>query len=145
LFSTSEHLAACGAVITFLFGVWRYVDAKWRESRKTFLERQFALYFQATKLASELATMAEADPSRDEKVRAFWRLYWGELCIVEDSGVEDAMEAFGEALAIPTRPLLIKRGGPRFNSPRTIWRTPAATRCGEGGGGYGSGRFSSEA
>jgi hypothetical protein len=86
LWKALEDPAKFGAVIVFLFGVLRYANARWRESRKAFLEKQFDLYFQATRLVSELATMQRDDPAREKKLGEFWRLYrdsvrrgWGRL------------------------------------------------------------------
>ncbi|MNC74520.1 hypothetical protein D3C75_1258910 [compost metagenome] len=51
----------------------------------------------ASRTASILATSTdEREISESRKV--FWRLYWGELALVENSGVEIAMINFGAAL-----------------------------------------------
>jgi hypothetical protein len=68
-----------------------------RESRKPFLERQLALYFEATKIAAQLSTASRGAPWNSARQR-FWELYWGELGLVEDAGVLAAMVAFGDAL-----------------------------------------------
>jgi hypothetical protein len=68
-----------------------------RDSRKPFLERQLALYFEATKAAAQLSTVSRGLAWNTARQR-FWELYWGELGLVEDAGVLAAMVAFGEAL-----------------------------------------------
>jgi hypothetical protein len=68
-----------------------------RESRKPFLERQLSLYFEATNAAAQLSTLSPG-PAWDTASQRFWELYWGELGLVEDSGVLDAMVGYGEAL-----------------------------------------------
>lgn len=68
-----------------------------RESRKPFLERQLALYFEATKVAAQLSTLPRGEAWTAPRQR-FWELYWGELGLVEDAGVLAAMVAFGDAL-----------------------------------------------
>ena len=68
-----------------------------RESKKVFLDKQAALYFETTALVSRLANMdAETIPPKD--VARFWQLYWGELSMVEDFGVEQSMVFFGRSL-----------------------------------------------
>lgn len=68
-----------------------------RESRKPFLERQLALYFEAAKAASQLATLPQGTAWNNARQR-FWELYWGELGLVEDADVQTAMVNFGRAL-----------------------------------------------
>jgi hypothetical protein len=68
-----------------------------RDSKKVFLDKQATLYFETTALISRLATMdAETIPHQD--VERFWQLYWGELSMVEDFGVEQSMVLFGRSL-----------------------------------------------
>ena len=103
------------AVAAFWDGIRRYNDSRdaearmaadrareaqvitLRESRKPFLERQLALYFEATRAASQLATL-RAGAQRDRARQRFWELYWGELGLVEDDEVAKAMRDFGDAL-----------------------------------------------
>jgi hypothetical protein len=67
-----------------------------------FRQKQFELYIEATAAAGRLAS--ETDGEEWEKARTnFWRLYWGPLCIVEDSRVETAMVRLGEL--IPQEPI----------------------------------------
>jgi len=68
-----------------------------RESRKPFLERQLALYFEATKAAAQLSTLPRGAAWNAARQR-FWELYWGELGLVEDPGVLAAMVTFGQAV-----------------------------------------------
>jgi hypothetical protein len=68
-----------------------------RDSKKVFLDKQAALYFETTALVSRIANMdAETIPQKD--VERFWQLYWGELSMVEDFGVEQSMVVFGRSL-----------------------------------------------
>jgi hypothetical protein len=68
-----------------------------RDSRKPFLERQLALYFEATKVTAQLSTLPRGVAWTAARQR-FWELYWGELGLVEDTSVLAAMVAFGEAV-----------------------------------------------
>ena len=74
-------------------------DARTRriEAQKPHLERQMKLYTEACQVAVCLATSANTEHLAAAEKR-FWELYWGELCMVEDRGVEKAMMILGEAL-----------------------------------------------
>jgi hypothetical protein len=104
-----------GAIGSFVWGVyqWRYkserelaqdkVEAdriaatRKLEATRPFLERQLKLYPEASQVAAILAT--SEDPSeRSIASKKFWQLYWGELALVENQDVEDAMVDFGKAL-----------------------------------------------
>ena len=68
-------------------------------TRKPFLEHQLTLYLEASKITAMIATIADdSDPERQKAIRRFWQLYWGELVVVEDHKVANAMVAFGRAL-----------------------------------------------
>jgi len=77
----------------------REVEAALREARKPFLERQQALYFEATSAASKLATL-DRGAERDAAHKRFYHLFWGELSMVEDELVESAMVRFRNTLEI---------------------------------------------
>src|SRR6185503_15691410 len=64
---------------------------------KPFLERQFKLYNEASQVASIIAT---SDDKAEVKkaTKRFWELYYGELALVENKKVEDAMIALGKAI-----------------------------------------------
>lgn len=91
-------------VTSFLITARIQAETRQLEARKPFLERQLALYTEATQNAAILAT--SSDPDAIEKARQrFWEIYWGELAMVEnggldskDGGVESAMVAFGQCL-----------------------------------------------
>jgi hypothetical protein len=73
------------------------IEAALREARKPFLERQQALYFEATSAASKLATL-DGGTERDIARKRFYHLFWGELSVVEDELVESAMVRFKNTL-----------------------------------------------
>ena len=68
-----------------------------REFMKPLLEKQLALYFEAS---SAVATIARTiDPSEKKKAtETFWRLYSGPLVIVESMEVSGAMKRFSYCL-----------------------------------------------
>ena len=105
-----KTLSILGAVVTFAWGVYQHVESgkKQAETRrieatKPFPDRQLKLYTEATQSAATLATTE--DPSeRSAAMKWFWSLYWGELALVEDRGVEAAMVMLGKGL---------EKGGPQ--------------------------------
>ncbi len=101
---TVKTLSILGAVATFAWGMFQYVenDKKQAETRrieatKPFLDRQLTLYTDATKSAATLATTADSS-ERAAAMKRFWSLYWGELALVENRGVEAAMKRLGDRL-----------------------------------------------
>jgi hypothetical protein len=81
-------------------------EAREREFRRPYWEKQLELYFAASAAAATIATAQNKDSvaaAKDE----FWKLYCGPLAVVEDAGlkpsteadVEPAMVRFGAALA----------------------------------------------
>ena len=102
--SSLKILTLIGAVVTFAWGVFQYIETQRQQSEtrrieatKPFLERQLKLYTEATQIASTIATTGNAKTKAEAQDR-FWSLYWGELALVEDAAVETAMVRFGEAL-----------------------------------------------
>lgn len=103
---TLKILVLLGAFGSFLWGVYQYSDAtraraeaQRLEASKPFLERQLALYSEATQVAARIAT-SDDDSVKIAAIERFWQLYWGELALVEDVGVEKAMSRFGIALEL---------------------------------------------
>jgi hypothetical protein len=91
-------------VTSFLITSRIQAETQQLEARKPFLERQLTLYTEATQNAAILATSSDADAIEQASQR-FWELYWGELAMVEngglnakEGGVESAMVAFGQCL-----------------------------------------------
>ena len=108
-------LSILGAVATFAWGVFQYVEnnKKQSESRrieatKPFLERQLKLYTEATQSAATLAT-SEEPSEKVAAIKRFWSLYWGELALVEDKDVEAAMVALGKGLDRQASPPELKQ------------------------------------
>jgi hypothetical protein len=99
-----KAFSAIGAVVVFAWGVIQFVATQRAQSKtrrieatKPFLERQLHLYTQATQVAAVLATETRA-AEREQAAKTFWRLYWGELALVENQRVEAAMVEFGGIL-----------------------------------------------
>ena len=97
-------LSVLGAVVAFGWGILQFIssqnaqaETRRIEATKPFLERQLKLYTEATQAAATLATSKKPE-ELDVASKKFWSLYWGELALVEDKGVEAAMVQFGRAL-----------------------------------------------
>lgn len=85
-------------VVNYLATVRRDAETRNLEARKQYLTRQLDLYTDATRAAAKLAT-APPDSAEYRKARTrFWELYWGELSMVENQGVETAMKRMGDCL-----------------------------------------------
>lgn len=85
------------ALGTLVWGILQYSSTSRNDFRKTFWEHQFALYQQATSAAATIATARDIHEVDAER-KAFWRLYYGELSIIEHPEVKEAMIAFGKQL-----------------------------------------------
>jgi hypothetical protein len=67
------------------------------EAQKPFLEKKLNLYFEAVRLGATLAEWG-ADPTSDQwkdAQKKFWALRWGELELVGDPDLRDAMRRVG--------------------------------------------------
>ena len=91
-------------VTSFLITARIQAETRQLEARKPFLDRQLALYTEATRKTAILATSSDPDVINKARQR-FWELYWGELAMVENGGlsankggVETAMVALGQCL-----------------------------------------------
>jgi hypothetical protein len=103
------------AVAGFVWGVYQYFDAREREfetarveATRPFLERQLKLYTEASQTAAVLAT-SKNETERGKAEKRFWELYWGELALVEDPGVEAAMVRFGRGLQSGAEPAQLQQ------------------------------------
>ena len=111
-------MGAVAAIGTVLYGLVVYLDqrkdqitdrrleiaqkllenqALVRKSKMIFLKKQFELYVEAVSIVSRLANSNHYENRRDDLQR-FWQLYWGDLGMVEDPKVEQAMIAVGKIL-----------------------------------------------
>jgi len=65
--------------------------------RDAIFEKRFELYFEIAELAARIATATDVQ-TRDDAETRFRELYWGQLIIVEEAGVQSALVAFRDAL-----------------------------------------------
>lgn len=76
------------------------VEALDRKSKQKFLDTQFTLYTEAVSIVARLATGKAAYEGREKDLARFWELYWGELGMVEDRLVAQAMIGVRDALRV---------------------------------------------
>ncbi len=91
------------ALGSFIFGGLEYLDARKMEietrrieAAKPFLDLQLKLYKDATQAAARISTSSDKESGKE--LKRFWELYWGELALIENLGVDIAMRAFGKGL-----------------------------------------------
>ncbi|MDF0668219.1 MAG: hypothetical protein P0119_19410 [Nitrospira sp.] len=86
-------------IVTAMFAIVQYGLTKRSEFRKRFWEEQLEIYRRTCVAASSIATASVITAVEKER-QTFWRLYWGELSILESKAVKTAMEAFGDQLRV---------------------------------------------
>jgi hypothetical protein len=72
----------------------REAKAQFVQARLPFLEKQLALYFEAAQVAGKLSVYTTNENDWSDAERHFWLLYFGEVSMVEDGQVLDAMNTF---------------------------------------------------
>lgn len=103
------------AVAGFGFGVYQYrnqeeqnrsqgklnyeaqINNERRDFMKPLLEKQLALYLEASEAASTIATTTDVN-ERKKALNNFWRLYYGPLVMVENTEVSGAMKTLGDCV-----------------------------------------------
>jgi hypothetical protein len=101
------------AVAAFFWGIYTYRDTAQQqlareeaeaqrtaetrriEATRPYLDKQLALYTEATKVTATIATSADSEEI-EKATKRFRELYGGELALVERSDVARAMIAFGK-------------------------------------------------
>lgn len=76
----------------------REAETKERESKKPFLDKQLAVYFEASAAASTIAMLPSENPKRKIAEQRFREMYLGELATVEDEIVAIAKTNFRNCL-----------------------------------------------
>jgi len=110
-------LAALGA------GFYQFTENQAQANREPFLKKQLELGFEISDTVAVLASTV--DEARWKRARSdFWRLYWGQLSIVEDKAVERAMVELGHLVplaAVPEPSLPMKSlQGPSYRLAHAI-------------------------
>lgn len=84
-------------IVTISIGIYQYWDKKNQDYRKQIWEERKQLYFKVTEIASKIAILESIDNSLEER-RTFWTLFYGQLAIIENQGVVNAMINYGDLL-----------------------------------------------
>lgn len=84
-------------IVTAIVAIVQYGHTKRSEFRKRFWEEQLEIYKRTCVAAAGIATASSIALVKRE-CEEFWRLYWGELSILESKDVKDAMVNFGNQL-----------------------------------------------
>ncbi len=92
-----KTVTALIALVAIVAGFIQYRVTTENEFRKTFWQQQLEVYKRTTQAAAGIALSTESPPSPSDRA-TFWRLYWGELSVLEHPVVKDAMVAYGNQL-----------------------------------------------
>ena len=93
-------IGAVVAVGGLVFGIYQFQSQrdKGDSEKETMLRRQkVELYNKAAEVAASFPQASDPKEA-DEKKKQFWSLYYGQLSIVEDENVKNAMMRYGGAL-----------------------------------------------
>ncbi len=103
-------ISVLSGAVSFLWGVWIWrvaqkdkidftrteaenkFELRKFELTKPFLEKQLSIY---TELVSICASLVIDTNSRKDE---FWKIYWGQLSLVDNADVSSAVVSFGQAL-----------------------------------------------
>lgn len=88
-------VSALLVVCTFSAGVLQYRDTSQREFKRKFWEKQLDLYQEASRSAAQLSIIQDEE-ARVPIYQRFLELYHGEMVLVEDNQVKNAMKSFVE-------------------------------------------------
>jgi len=91
-------LSAVMFVVTTILTAFKDAETRRLTARTPFLNRQLELYLEATKVAAKFAVSDVSPSDAAQSKQRFWELYWGELPLVEDRRVENAMVCLGARL-----------------------------------------------
>jgi hypothetical protein len=100
-------LKGIGAVVVIASLVITYLEYRWKriadkiasekEYQLRLYEARKPLYGDACRIAANLAT-GESFDTKGQSLQRFYELYYGELCLVEDTTLEQAMIAYRSQL-----------------------------------------------
>ena len=94
-------LAAVGLIVTILTlrsGIKRFKEEKIREFQKSFFESQLEIYKKAVAQASGLNIHPRGSATFNQHLAEYGKLFIGQMCIIEDKGVEGRMVQFNQIL-----------------------------------------------
>jgi len=92
-----------GAIIAFVLGIYHYRDSQAEDFKRTYWEKRYSVYEQATLVSSQAAN-ANSQAALDSLKPLYWITFTGKSMLVEDLHVYNAMTSFGESLNRATYP-----------------------------------------
>jgi hypothetical protein len=97
-----ESIALAGGLVGAVWAFYTYNDTKEKEYYSDFWNKKMELFALVSKSASNMATAATADSFNKARTE-YWRLFFGELSLVEGPCVKRAMEVFSKC--VPEAPI----------------------------------------
>lgn len=136
-----KEFAPIAAIIVFGWGVYQYYRSNELTFRRPYWEKLLTLYIEATSNASILATSNNKEDWEKAK-NNFWKVYFGPLCLVENTDVEAEMVKIGKILKTASFDSIDKYRDQLQtaslnlayacrNSIRTDWQIPMETLSGQ--------------
>jgi len=114
---TLKALTLCGVVIAALWAVYTYQDTKARDYYSEFWNRKAEYFLEASNAAATLGTTNKVTEFNEAR-QTFWRLFYGEMSLVEGVCVKRAMQTFSRD--VPASPI-----GSDENLPRNDLQQPS--------------------
>lgn len=93
--SLPEFVLAVSALAGFVFGIFKFLSIQSIEAQRPYLERKLSWSEEAVEVTARIANARV--PSQDD-IQRFWQLYWGVMCMIEQTSITNAMIGFGKAL-----------------------------------------------
>ena len=91
-------ISACIAVFAFLMGLYQFNYQQQQEVKRPLRERQLALVFELSDVASKIAILKPDDTERKKAENRFRELYWGPIVFVEDQDLRKWVVDFNNCL-----------------------------------------------
>jgi hypothetical protein len=91
-------LAALVAALKYIDDKVHATEVARREARKEFSSKHQDVYFRLITTTSTIGNEVSGTADRIAAEKAFWRIYWGEIVMVEGPQVAVSIDAFSDAL-----------------------------------------------
>lgn len=91
-------ISALVAIFALVMGLRQFNDQQEREVKKPIREKQLALVFELSDVASRIATLKPDEAERKKAESRFKELYWGPVVYVEDSDLQQWIGDFDNCL-----------------------------------------------
>jgi len=105
-----KTLTLCGVVVAALWAVYTYQDTKARDYYSEYWNKKADYFLEASNAAATLGTTNKLIEFNEAR-QTFWRLFYGEMSLVEGSCVKRAMQTF--ASNVPKSPIKTNQNLPR--------------------------------